>query len=102
MSNCNYYKCPHCRKMTRHIQLSEREYASINGESKGEVLGAAFADATGVTYLMNNIIGITSYKCAECGHTSIRNGSGKDITNMEGHATIIEKIIGKQIFPWTK
>lgn len=70
------------------------------GDSKGMVAGAAIFDALGGTLLMNNVTGITHYKCSECGNACERNGDGTDITEWK-NVSLFEKAIGKK-FPWSK
>lgn len=95
-----YYECSKCHKITRHIWLSEREFAAMSGDNKVMVAGAAVFDALGGTMLMNNVTGVAHYKCSECGTICERNGDGTDITEWKD-VSLFEKVMEKK-FPWNK
>lgn len=96
-----FYRCPKCGKITRHIKLSEREFAAMRHESNGMVFGAGVFDTLGGTAMMNNVFGLTHYKCSECGTPFLRNGAGVDCTENEGKVSLLENMLGTK-FPWSK
>jgi len=64
--------------MTRHIQISAREY--INIEEGGGFLGnvgGIFLKFTGFELALNQIIGHKCWKCIECGRATTRNLKGE-------------------------
>lgn len=80
--------------MTRHIRLSEREYAALTGDS--EMIGS-ISDFTGITELSSVFFGITAYKCSGCGRPCMKNGAGVDITEMSHDSSLAEMVLGKEL-----
>lgn len=75
-SRQNSFMCPHCGTHTPHQKLTLSEYVAIN--DKHDTVGkisAAFLDITQFTRVVN-VAGISHWKCANCGLTTIRTSDG--------------------------
>ena len=75
-SKQNSFKCPHCGKFTPHNKITISAWAAVNntGDTIAQISGAA-ADIFQITRIAN-IAGISHWKCANCGLTTIRNSDG--------------------------
>ena len=82
------FKCPKCKKYSRHVPISYLEYEAHyhNVKFKGvysrteKVFGkamGALADVTGLGTAMKNIVGVSPYKCSECGSIHKWNAEGE-------------------------
>lgn len=82
------FKCPKCKKHTRHVPISNLEYEAhyYNVKFKGiysrpETICGKFAgvlaDVAGIGSALKTIIGIAPYKCCECGSVHKWNAEGK-------------------------
>lgn len=79
------FKCPHCHKFTRHIDVGMQ--GGLNAEMRQEksnnagkklfanVIGG-FNDYTGLTKIIGTIAGKGTYKCCECGMVAMWNKNG--------------------------
>lgn len=68
----NFFKCPNCEKMTKHIRLSQREIDSAYGDNRtAQKLFAVVSDGLGITELVGMLGGPKYYKCCECGQPYI-------------------------------
>lgn len=64
----NYFMCAECKKVTKHIRLSLREFSSAWGDnSTGQRVFDVLADFTGMGDLIEVLGGPKYYKCCECG-----------------------------------
>lgn len=77
--NTNYYYCSQCKKYTKHIELTAREWDSELGRSKFErTMSAIFVDGLGLTKLCGEVLDWGKfYKCCECGEHSLRTLDGE-------------------------
>ncbi len=76
----NYFECYRCGKMTRHIELSLREYEALTGDdSFVEQSVASIFDMTGMSKVASNVFGRKFWKCCECGRPSRRNLKGDEV-----------------------
>lgn len=82
--NTNNFYCPKCGKRTMHVQISAREWASIdmkrqgcNAFTKGFISTMiGFYSAVGVEAVASGITGKRCFKCCECGEAHVRNQDG--------------------------
>ena len=75
-SSTNSFLCPHCNKRTQHVRISLTEYSKVQDpDSTFDTIGAKYLDVIQFTKLVN-VMGITHYKCSECGLTTIRKSDG--------------------------
>lgn len=77
MSESNYFHCPRCRDLTRHIRISASEFMSryYNGSSFMSFIGR-INDFSGGYQLSNFISGKKQWKCSKCGSCSQRKSDG--------------------------
>ena len=77
MSESNYFYCPKCNQLTRHIRISGAEFLSryYNGNSIMSFLGR-INDFTGGYELSNAVSGLKQWKCSICGSCSQRKSDG--------------------------
>lgn len=76
----NAFKCTKCKKFTRYIELTWREFQASTGDTEvGNQVITGFCDLTGITSIIKNISGWRFWKCCECGDTTIRNAAGDEI-----------------------
>lgn len=77
MSETNYFYCPVCQKLTRHIRISNSEF--MQRVSKGNVVMSILGginDLTGGGKLANAMMGVKQWKCSECGLCTQRKADG--------------------------
>lgn len=76
----NSFKCSNCGGFTRHVEISSREMAAIDGETgvMGNVLAGTIGDFFGLRHITRNVSGIVPYKCCNCGRCAWRNSAGED------------------------
>lgn len=81
----NAFKCSKCKKYTKHVQISFREFSSLcPGRGTGHHIFAAISDFTGFTKtIVNGLGGLRYYKCCECGEASARNLDGSEAISSE-------------------
>ena len=72
----NYYHCPKCGHVTKHIQISFKEFVSAKGRGVGDQLFAMFTGLTGIDSLMTKLTGGGEYKCCECALVNQRYPDG--------------------------
>lgn len=83
MSESNYFHCPICQDITRHIRLSSSEY--MTRYSNGNVLlsiAGRINDLTGGGRLANAILGVKQWKCSKCCVCSQRKLDGTIAGNL--------------------
>ena len=74
----NAFDCPRCGQVTRHIEISAREYAALNDWDMGDKIWATvMLDGLGVQKIMNLIHGGGIWKCTKCGLGTHRVASGE-------------------------
>lgn len=73
----NYFECRHCKKMTKHIEISLREHQALMENNAFWQTVAGVNDFIGTTRLFSGILGEKYWKCCECGEPSIRKLNGK-------------------------
>lgn len=78
MATINYYKCSRCGEITRQIEISQRELASIEGRAWWEQALATINDFDGMSFLFRETGLIRPYKCSKCGRVSNRSFGGED------------------------
>ena len=83
----NYFECPVCGKITRHIEITESEWLAVM-EKRGRITGggilsdiivngtARLVDLTGFAKTVNSITGRCRWKCCGCTHLSLRKENG--------------------------
>lgn len=78
------YKCPHCKKFTRHIEVSylEREYYLQENYplyNENKLAASIFSRINDVIGLRKvaKLIGTVPYKCCECGACHEWNAKGE-------------------------
>lgn len=77
MAKVNAYYCPKCKKYTKHIGISWREYCALDGlDTSTQILNAIFYDWSGFGKLLSVATGVNLYKCTECGRPTSRNPRG--------------------------
>lgn len=85
MNDSNFFKCPDCQKMTRHIKMSAIEDNANDRVDSDNLIGKAFAaasDFTGLSKVLFSVIG-QPWKCSECGYITERRADGS-IINCRG------------------
>lgn len=77
MAKVNAYYCPVCKKYTKHIGISWREYCAIEGfDTSTQMVNAVICDGLGLGKLLSVTTGCNLYKCTECGRATSRNARG--------------------------
>lgn len=79
MSKTQYYECPVCNKVTRHIQLSSGEASAMENDSEVEQALNRLNDYIGISAVFRTVSGRDFWKCSECGKGTLRTSSGKVI-----------------------
>lgn len=77
MSDSNYFRCPDCQKMTKHIKMTMLESMSNDKDMNnlfGKALGA-LNDLTGMSKIVHSLV-CQPWKCSECGYITDRKADG--------------------------
>ncbi len=76
----NAFFCKNCKKYTKHIELTWREFQASTGDDDfGNQFITGFCDLIGISSVVKTITGCKFWKCCECGDTTIRKSSGEEI-----------------------
>lgn len=75
----NAFYCSRCDKCTKHIEVSTREFAALNGDNTIVQAAGLFSDFTGISRLLKTISGNNCYKCMNCGRITVRDIKGEVI-----------------------
>lgn len=93
----NYFECPICGKVTRHIEVKLLEVASATGGGKFVRAAAAVSDWSGGAKVIGAATGYRFWKCAECTSIFTRDAGGtiqnilKEGTPKKSNVTVLEK-----------
>lgn len=77
MQHDNYFKCPDCGCVTKHVEISFMEFVATKKKGAIHRLFAMFQDITGASRLAGSLTGLREYKCSKCGLVNQRGASGK-------------------------
>ena len=73
----NIFYCHVCCEMTRHVEISFREYVALDGDGFIGQAAALFGNVTGLERSFNTITGIKCWKCCKCGDHTRRKPNGE-------------------------
>lgn len=77
-SSNNSFYCPHCKKRAPHYRLTLTEYCAIDDPNdKWGIAGAKYLDLLGITKIVCILLGVSHWKCGNCGLATIRNSKGE-------------------------
>lgn len=77
MSKSQFYECPVCNKVTRHIQLSSGEASAMENDSELEQIFNRLNDYIGISSVFRTVSGRDFWKCGVCGKGTLRTSGGK-------------------------
>ena len=75
----NSFYCNRCKRNTRHIEISVKEYLALKGVSGKELLAERFLSKMGVYKFINALDGHKYWKCTDCLCPTERDLSGKNV-----------------------
>lgn len=77
MQKVNYFHCPNCGRVTKHIEISFTEFVSIKGAGIAYKASAGIFDLLGITQGVSKLMGYGYYKCCDCGLANQREPNGE-------------------------
>lgn len=73
----NAFYCPRCSQITRHCEITSREFSALEGDNALLQGLATWNDVSGMRALLNSVTGYHLWKCMSCGLATARNASGE-------------------------
>lgn len=61
----NYFKCPNCNTITKHIKATAVEWSAQNNPSLLHI-GVKMAEYSGLMKITQAIVGVRFWKCTNC------------------------------------
>ena len=73
----NAFNCPKCCRVTKHVEISCREFNALEGKETIVQVASTIFDLVGVTRAIGALGGVRFWKCCECGEASPRTIKGE-------------------------